>query len=54
MLALVFGSAGMFISYLSANVSRHISPELLLVAFAVLMIGIGTGAWMSSRLEVER
>lgn len=39
--ALVFGGAGMFISYLSANISRHISPELLLVAFAFLMIGIG-------------
>jgi uncharacterized protein len=40
--ALVFGSAGMLVSYLSASISRHISPELLLVAFAILMIGIGT------------
>jgi uncharacterized membrane protein YfcA len=40
--ALTFGSAGMLVSYLSANISRHISPELLLVLFAVLMIGIGT------------
>jgi uncharacterized membrane protein YfcA len=39
--ALVFGSAGMLVSYLSANISRHISPELLLVAFAILMVGIG-------------
>ena len=39
--ALVFGSAGMLVSYLSANISKHISPELLLVAFAILMIGIG-------------
>jgi uncharacterized membrane protein YfcA len=39
--ALIFGSAGMLVSYLSANVSRHISPELLLVAFAMLMLGIG-------------
>lgn len=39
--ALLFGSAGMLVSYLSANISRHISPELLLVAFAMLMLGIG-------------
>lgn len=39
--ALVFGSAGMLVSYLSANISRHISPALLLIAFAILMIGIG-------------
>ena len=41
--ALAFGSAGMFVSYLSANISRQISPELLLIIFAFLMIGIG---WM--------
>lgn len=39
--ALVFGSAGMLVSYLSANISRQISPELLLVIFALLMVGIG-------------
>ena len=39
--ALVFGSAGMLISYLSAKISRQIPPELLLVIFALLMIGIG-------------
>jgi hypothetical protein len=39
--ALVFGSAGMFVSYLSANISRQISPELLMVYFALLMLGIG-------------
>jgi len=38
--ALVFGSAGMLASYLAADISKHISPELLLVAFAFLMIGI--------------
>src|SRR5512147_2484197 len=31
--ALVFGGAGVLVSYLSANISRHISPELLLVLF---------------------
>lgn len=40
--ALVFGSAGMLVSYLSANISNQIAPELLLAAFAFLMIGIGT------------
>ena len=39
--ALAFGSAGMLVSYLSANLSRQISPELLLVIFAFLMAGIG-------------
>ncbi len=40
--ALVFGSAGMLVSYLSANISNHMAPELMLAAFAFLMMGIGT------------
>lgn len=39
--ALVFGSAGMLVSYLSANISKHLPPEVLMVAFAALMLGIG-------------
>jgi uncharacterized membrane protein YfcA len=39
--ALAFGSGGMLTSYLAANISKQISPELLLVIFALLMIGIG-------------
>lgn len=39
--ALVFGGAGVLVAYLSASISGHISPELLLVAFAILMVGIG-------------
>jgi len=39
--ALAFGSAGMVVSYLSANIAKQLSPELLLVIFALLMIGIG-------------
>jgi uncharacterized membrane protein YfcA len=39
--ALTFGSAGMLVSYLSANISKHFSAELLLLAFALLMLGIG-------------
>src|SRR5512139_1229286 len=39
--ALIFGSAGMLAAYLSAGISRHMTPEILLVAFAVLMLVIG-------------
>lgn len=40
--ALLFGGAGMLISYAAAGLSRHwLSPTLLLVTFAVLMIVIG-------------
>lgn len=39
--ALVFGSAGMLLSYISAGISRLITPEILLVAFALLMLAIG-------------
>jgi uncharacterized membrane protein YfcA len=39
--ALIFGSAGMLVAYLSAGISKHISPEILLIAFALLMLGIG-------------
>lgn len=39
--ALPFGGAGMITSYLFANLSSHLPPELLLVAFALLMFAIG-------------
>ena len=39
--ALVFGGAGMLVAYLSAGISKHIAPEILLVAFGVLMLVIG-------------
>jgi len=39
--ALTFGGAGMLVSYLSANISRHLPPSVLLVAFALLMLAIG-------------
>jgi len=39
--ALTFGSAGMLVSYLSANLSKHLSPVVLLIAFALLMLTIG-------------
>ena len=39
--ALLFGGAGMLISYFSANISRHLPSAVLLVAFALLMLTIG-------------
>ena len=39
--ALTFGSAGMLISYFSANISKYLPPAVLLVAFAFLMLTIG-------------
>lgn len=39
--ALVFGGAGMVTAYLAAGVSKQFSPDMLMVAFAVLMLVIG-------------
>jgi uncharacterized membrane protein YfcA len=39
--ALIFGGVGMVMAYLSAGVSKAISPVLLMVIFAVLMLVIG-------------
>lgn len=39
--ALLFGGAGMLASYFSANVTRHLSSTMLLVAFAILMLIVG-------------
>lgn len=36
--ALVFGGSGMLASYAAAGLSKHFSPALLMVAFAVLML----------------
>ncbi len=40
--ALVFGGAGMVVAYLAAGLSRQLTPSLLMVAFAGLLIVIGT------------
>src|SRR5512147_3086885 len=47
--ALVFGRAGMLVSYLSANISRHIPPELLLVALQSSWLGSGYCCWYAVR-----
>ncbi len=39
--ALVFSAAGMLVAYLSAGLSHLFTPAALLVAFGLLMIGIG-------------
>ena len=52
-LALTFGSAGMLVSYLSANISKHFSAELLSIAFAFLMLGIGIMLLLRRAKEAE-
>lgn len=39
--ALIFGGAGMMVSYLSAGLSKQLSPALLMVLFALLMFLVG-------------
>jgi uncharacterized protein len=39
--ALIFGGAGMVVSYLAAGLSKFLSAALLMVLFAILMLGIG-------------
>lgn len=39
--ALIFGGTGMVVSYLAADLSRHFSPNALMVAFALLMLVVG-------------
>lgn len=51
--ALTFGSAGMLVSYWSANISKHFSAELLLIAFAFLMLGIGIMLLFRRAKEIE-
>ncbi len=40
--ALIFGGVGMIASYLAAGVSKQFSPNVLMVAFAALMLVVGT------------
>jgi uncharacterized membrane protein YfcA len=39
--ALVFGGTGMIIAYFAADLSKHVSPDMLMVAFAFLMLTVG-------------
>lgn len=40
--AFVFGGTGTIVSYYAAGLSKYFSPEMLMVAFAVLMLIVGT------------
>ncbi|HVN54826.1 MAG TPA: sulfite exporter TauE/SafE family protein [Anaerolineaceae bacterium] len=39
--AILFGGAGMAVAYLAVGLSKRLSPALLMVLFATLMLGIG-------------
>jgi uncharacterized membrane protein YfcA len=39
--AVVFGGSGMIVSYFAAGLSKHFSPSVLMVAFALLMLIVG-------------
>lgn len=39
--ALIFGGTGMVVSYLAAGLSKQFSPNVLMVAFALLMLIVG-------------
>lgn len=39
--ALMFGGTGTLVSYYAAGLSKHFSPEMLMVAFALLMLAVG-------------
>ncbi len=39
--ALIFGGTGMVVAYLAAGASKHLSADVLMVAFALLMLVIG-------------
>ena len=39
--ALIFGGTGMIFSYLAAGLSKQVSPNVLMVAFAALMLIVG-------------
>lgn len=39
--ALIFGGTGMITSYVAAGFSKHISPTVLMVSFALLMLIVG-------------
>lgn len=51
--ALLFGGAGMVVAYLFAGISKHFSPLLLMVAFAVLMVIIGMNLLRKPREDAQ-
>jgi uncharacterized protein len=51
--ALMFGGAGMLVSYLSANISSRLPPAVLLATFALLMLTIGIMLFIFRNNESE-
>jgi uncharacterized membrane protein YfcA len=52
--AILFGGAGMIVAYLAAGLSKLFSPAALLVAFALLMIVVGSMMIMTGRRSPEK
>jgi uncharacterized membrane protein YfcA len=50
--ALIFGGVGMVLAYAAAGISKGLSPDVLMVAFALLMLVIGIV--MLTRRQTER
>lgn len=51
--ALLFGSTGMVTAYLAAGLSRSLPPSLLMVLFALLMLGVGVMMLLRRRPEAD-
>jgi uncharacterized membrane protein YfcA len=51
--ALIFGGTGMLASYLSVNFSSQWRPEVLLIAFALLMLSIGLMLFFRRNSETD-
>ena len=51
--AALFGGTGMVVAYAAAGISKLMSPRLLLIAFAVLMLVIGLLMIFQRRQEVQ-
>lgn len=52
-IAVTFGGAGMLASYLSVSISSQLSPEVLLIAFALLMLVIGSMLFLRKETETK-
>jgi uncharacterized protein len=51
--ALLFGGAGMLVSFLAAGLSKAMSPALIMVLFAVLMLLVGSLMLLQKRPAAE-
>ncbi|HET9909771.1 MAG TPA: sulfite exporter TauE/SafE family protein [Anaerolineales bacterium] len=51
--ALIFGGTGMLASYFAVSISSQLSPEVLLITFALLMLIIGSMLFFRKNSETE-